>query len=177
MIHGRLIDLRPVRAADLAVLRRWEHDPQIDRWLATTVYALDARESQEQEFERLLRTPRVKIVVIQTKAEAIVGFIRLNDIDWQAHKASLRLFILPEMQNKGYGSDALRTLLHFCFTEMGLHRLGLTVLESNKRALAVYQRLGFVVEGCERESVWSAGRWQNMLHMGLLAHEWNEESE
>ncbi len=177
MLHGNLVDLRPVRIADLAVLRRWEHDAQIDHWLATTANALDARESPEQEFERLLRTPRVKIIAIQTKAEAIVGFIRLHDLDMQARKASLRILIAPEMQKRGYGTDALRTLIHFCFMELGLRRLGLSVLEGNKRAQAIYQRLGFVVEGCERESVWSAGQWHNMLSMGLLSHEWIEESE
>ncbi len=176
MLHGKLVNLRPVHAADLAVLRRWEHDPQIDHLQATTANTLDARESNEQEFERLLRTPRIKIVAIQTKAEALVGFIRLHDLDLQARKATLRILIAPEMQNRGYGSDALHTLIHFCFAELGLHRLGLIVLESNERALAVYQRLGFVVEGRERESVWSMGHWQAMLHMGLLAHEWHEES-
>lgn len=175
MISGKIVDVRPVRASDLTLLRQWEHDPQIDCWMATTANALDARESCEQEFERLLRTPKVKLLAVQTKTGIIIGFMRLNDIDTQARKASIRLLIAPEMHDQGYGTDALRTLLRFCFRELGLHRLGLVVLDTNERAVHVYQRLGFVIEGCERETVWSGGRWRNMLHMGVLHHEWREE--
>lgn len=177
MISGRIIDLRPVRASDFILLRQWEHDPQIDRWMATTATAIDARESHEQEFERLLRTPRVKLLAIQTKTTTVVGFVRLNDLDLTARKATVRLFLAPDMHGQGYATDALHTLLGFCFHELGLHRIGLVVREDNTRAIEVYKRLGFVLEGCERDAVWSEGRWINFLHMGLLDHEMREELE
>ena len=175
MIIGKQIELRPVLVTDLALLRQWEHDPHIDHWMATTANAIDARESYEQEFDRLLRTPRIKLLAVQNKDGAVVGFIRINDIDLVARKATIRMLIAPEMQGQGYGTDALRTLASFCFRELGLHRIGLVVREDNNRALAVYKHLGFQVEGCEREAVWTEGRWINFLHMGLLAHEWHEE--
>ena len=175
MISGNVVDLRPVCANDLAFLREWEHHPDIDHLMATKASALDARESKEQEFERLLRTPRVKIMAVQTKTANVVGFIRLNDLDLIARKAVVRLLIAPEMQGQGYGSDALRTLIHFCFYELGLHRLGLVVREDNTRAIAIYKHIGFRAEGCERETLWSNGKWVHFLHMGLLAHEWQKE--
>src|SRR3984893_11524522 len=110
VIPGTRIDLRPVRAADLTQLRQWEHDPQIAKLMATTATVLDTRESVEQEFDRLLRAPRIKLLTIQTKEGAVIGFIRLNDIDWIARKATIRLFVAPEMQGQGYGRDALHTL-------------------------------------------------------------------
>lgn len=175
MISGTHIDLRPVRAADLTLLRQWEQNPQIAGLMATTATVLDARESVEQEFDRLLRTPRVKLLAIQTKEESVIGFIRLNEIDFVARKATLRLFIAPEMQGHSYGTDALHTLACFCFRELGLHRLGLVVRIDNTRAMAIYKRLGYIVEGCEREATWVEGRWVDFVHMGLLAHEWQEE--
>ncbi len=177
MIPGRLVDLRPVRASDLVLLRQWEHAPQIDHWMATTANALDARESPEQEFDRLLRTPRVKLLAIQTKAATVVGLLRVNDLDLAARKATIRLFIAPDpdVHGHGYGTDALHTLAGFCFRELGLHRLGLVVREDNTRAIGIYKRLGFIVEGCERDAVWSEGHWVSFLHMGLLDSEWREE--
>ena len=175
MIPGRLVELRPVRAADLVLLRQWEHDPQIARWLGTTAAAIDAQESVEQEFDRLLRTARIKLLAIQTKDSVVVGFLRLHEVDLLARKAIVRLFIAPEMQGRGYGGDALRTLAGFCFEELGLHRLGLVVRAENVRAIALYQRLGFVIEGREREAVWGEGRWDDFVHMGVLAAEWPRE--
>jgi len=175
MIPGKYINLRPIIATDLTLLRQVEQHPNIARLLATTATALDARESIEQEFDRLLRLPRIKLLAIQTKAGAVIGFIRLNDIDVVARKATVRIMLAPDMQGQGYGTDALRCLADFCFRELGMHRLGLVVRDDNTRAIAVYKRLGYIVEGCERDATWSEGHWVNFLHMGLLAHEWHEE--
>lgn len=109
------------------------------------------------------------------KTGEVVGFIRLNDIDFIARKAAVRIFIRPDMQEQGYGTDALHTLACFCFRELGLHRLGLVVRDDNERARKVYERLGFVLEGCERDAAWVEGQWVNFLHMGLLAPQWREE--
>jgi diamine N-acetyltransferase len=130
---------------------------------------LDARESAEQEYDRLVRTPRVRLFVIQREAGEIVGFIRLNDLDYVARKAVVRILVGPQWQGKGYGSAALRQLIAFCFCELGLHRLGLVVRADHARALGVYQRLGFVAEGRERDAAWVNGRWVDFIHMGLLA--------
>ncbi|MFI5272337.1 MAG: GNAT family N-acetyltransferase [Ktedonobacterales bacterium] len=177
MIPGNVIDLRPVAVGDLRQLRVWEQSPQIAHWLATTASMVDARESPEQEFDRLLHSPRIKLLAIQTKAAVLTGLLRLNDVDFAQRKAQVRLFVAPEHQGRGYGSDALRTTARFCFDELGLHRLGLLVRADNVRARGIYERLGFSVEGREREAAWSAGRWVDFLHMGLLATEWRPSTD
>jgi RimJ/RimL family protein N-acetyltransferase len=177
MHSSKLIDLRPVHAADLHVLRRWESLPEIAAWMTTAANVIDARESVEQEYDRLLRTPRVKLLAIQTKAGEVVGFLRLNDLDFIARKATLRILIGPDYQRLGYGREALRGLIRFCFRELGLHRLGLVVRADNLHALRLYERLGFVPEGRERDAIWVAGRWVDFIHMGLLATEWREEGD
>lgn len=180
MIQGTNVELWPVRAMDLKVLRQWEQDAHISAMLGMRATALDSRETPEQEYERLLRTPRVKLLAIHTPACAdaastgeIVGFVRLNDVDLVARKASVRILIAPTHQGHGFGGAALRALVDFCFREMGLHRLGLVVREDNSRALELYKRLGFMVEGRERDAVWAEGRWVSFLHMGLLSDEWS----
>lgn len=171
MIVGTQVVLRPARAADLPLLRQWEADPAVAHWLGTSASALESRESAEQEYDRLLRTPRVRLLAIQTAAGAVIGFVRLNDLDQQARKVTLRLLVAPEQQSQGYGTAALRLLARFCFAELGLHRLGLVVRADNQRAIGVYRRLGFVEEGRERDALWSAGGWVDWLYMGLLAGE------
>lgn len=175
MIPGIHVDVRAVRVADLTMLRQWEGEPTISRLMATTATAIDSRESVEQEFERLLRAPRIKLLAIQTKEEMVIGFIRLNDLDYIARKATVRIFVAPAMQGRGYGTEALQILARFCFRELGLHRLGLVVRADNIRAIAIYQRLGYCNEGRERDAAWVEGAWVDFLHMGLLDSEWNEE--
>lgn len=180
MLQGAITRLRPVQIADIRLLRQWESDPHIAHWLTTTATTLDARESIEQEYDRLVKMPRIKLLAILEQRDdaegspSVVGFLRLHDIDPIDRKAIVRLFIAPDQQNKGYGTDALRTIIRFSFQELGLHRLGLVVRADHALALAVYERLGFIHEGREREAAWSAGQWVDLLHMGLLVDEWRE---
>jgi RimJ/RimL family protein N-acetyltransferase len=55
---------------------------------------------------------------------------------------------------------------------MNLHRLQLTVLDYNARAIAMYERLGFQREGTYRELGLRDGRRYDMHLYGLLRPEW-----
>ena len=172
MLSGDVCGVRPVQIADMHLLRMWEADSRV-AWGLGTAAAFDARESVEQEYDRLLRTPRVRLLAI-TVGERPAGFLRLNDLDFVSRKATIRLFIAPEFQGRGLGSEALRLVVTYCFDELGLHRLGLVVRADNTRALELYERFGFAVEGRERDAIFTAGHWVDFIHMGLLASDWSE---
>ncbi|HZM33384.1 MAG TPA: GNAT family protein [Burkholderiales bacterium] len=50
----------------------------------------------------------------------------------------------------------------------GLTRIELTVREHNDRAIALYERLGFVREGLKRNAVRIDGNYENLVCMGLV---------
>lgn len=77
----------------------------------------------------------------------------------------------PEHLGRGYGTDATRLVLGHAFVILGLHRVDLRVLDFNTRAIRLYRRCGFVVEGRERESCRINERWHDDIVMALLAHE------
>ena len=72
---------------------------------------------------------------------------------------------------KGYGQDAIRTLLTFVFGEMNLNRIYLRVYADHALAINAYRKCGFVEEGCLRQGVYSEGRYHDMLVMGILKQE------
>ncbi|KAL5689959.1 hypothetical protein EMGR_008285 [Emarellia grisea] len=84
----------------------------------------------------------------------------------------LGISIARQNQDKGYGSEAISWMLDWAFLTAGLHRVELVVAEWNERAQKVYRRLGFASEGRKRQCLWKAGRWWDLLFMGILAHEW-----
>lgn len=73
---------------------------------------------------------------------------------------------------KGYGTDAMRILLRYAFTELNLHRVSLDVFEYNPRAIRSYEKAGFRREGCERGFLNREGRRWDLIHMGILRSEW-----
>ncbi len=80
-----------------------------------------------------------------------------------------------ENWGKGIGGEAMTLALDFTFRELNLHRVQLTVFEYNERAIALYERLGFVREGVCREFMQRDGRRYDMYLYGLLRREWEAQ--
>ncbi|TGA99386.1 N-acetyltransferase [Sporolactobacillus shoreae] len=77
-------------------------------------------------------------------------------------------------RNKGYGTDALKVILHYAFHELNLNRVSLDVIEYNAWAIHAYEKVGFQHEGRMRDAVLRDGKSYDRLIMGILRSEWEE---
>ena len=73
---------------------------------------------------------------------------------------------------KGYGQDAVRTLLDYGFRHLNLARIALRVLADDERAVGAYRKAGFVEEGRLRAHAWYDGARHDELVMSVLREEW-----
>ncbi|MFH1145840.1 MAG: GNAT family protein, partial [bacterium] len=69
----------------------------------------------------------------------------------------------------------MELFVSYVFKKWKLHRVELDVYEYNPRAIKVYKRLGFKVEGRRRERVLYKGRWYDDIHMSILDREWKRK--
>ena len=102
----------------------------------------------------------------------LVGHIALWGIDLRNKGATLGVIVGEEYAGKHYGPDAIKVIVRYGFKEIGLHRIQLQAYAYNERAIAVYEKLGFVHEGTGRETVFHDGSWQDEVTMSILDHEW-----
>jgi RimJ/RimL family protein N-acetyltransferase len=79
---------------------------------------------------------------------------------------------VPELWNQGLGRDVMETLLRFGFEQMNLHRIYLRVFADNKRAVHLYEVIGFQHEGCWRQAAFRHSRYHDLLWMSILRGEW-----
>ncbi|MCJ1281655.1 hypothetical protein MMC26_000976, partial [Xylographa opegraphella] len=99
------------------------------------------------------------------------GFI--SQVAFARHRSSkIGLEILAKYQNKGYGSEAIRWILDWGFRIAGLHRIGIGCFSWNDGARRLYERLGFVPEGRQREALWHDGGWHDIIEFSMLEDEW-----
>ncbi len=59
----------------------------------------------------------------------------------------------------------------------GLHRVDLSVLAYNTRAIACYRACGFIEEGRERQAALVDGTWHDFVVMGILEYDWHRSAE
>ena len=82
--------------------------------------------------------------------------------------AELLTYIHQDFHNVGLGTAMLAKLIELARRE-GLHRIGLRVVADNKRAVHLYQKMGFKIEGVMKDAYFGEdGKYHDELIMGLL---------
>jgi RimJ/RimL family protein N-acetyltransferase len=109
-------------------------------------------------------------VVLLAEADGeLAGYLELTGGTARRNRATTHLVIgvLARASGRGVGSGLLREALRWAAGH-GLHRVELTVMAHNTRAIALYQRMGFVTEGRARECLLVDGRFVDELTMAVL---------
>jgi RimJ/RimL family protein N-acetyltransferase len=175
-IPGKRIRLRAIERGDIPTFVRWFNDAEVRHYLDMLMPMSQAEE--ERWFEAHLDKRDSPIFGIETLDGLLIGNVGLSDIDWQNRHAVLGIVIGErEYWDKGYGSEAITTLLRFVFEEMNLHRVSLRVFDYNLRAVRCYEKCGFKREGRLRQARFHDGKYHDELVMGILRDEFSAVDE
>lgn len=168
--------LRPPQDGDVAARLLIGNKPEIHRMFGGD--PADFRELTPEGAEawvESLKAQRHGWVIEQ--GGQLVGSVRLHALNPIDRRAALSIGILAtDTLDKGVGTEAMRLVAQYAFGPLGLNRLSVRVLDFNQRAIAAYRKVGFQVEGREREAAFIAGQWHDDLMMGLLAREFEAVS-
>jgi RimJ/RimL family protein N-acetyltransferase len=166
--------LRPLERADLPRYQELLSDPEIGLLYGGLGVPENLAKLQRRydagEFDATDRT-----LPLMIEAEGVpIGHLHLtNSENLPSRAATFGIFIGdPAYLGRGYGTEASILLLDYAFGVLGYHKINLDLFEYNRRALAMYEKLGFVVEGRRRENHWSRGRFWDDILMGITAEEW-----
>ena len=76
-------------------------------------------------------------------------------------------------QGKGLATEAVKLILHHCFTALHLHRITATTDCENLKSIQLLERLKFRREAHYVENVWFKGHWGSEYVYAMLANEFN----
>ena len=178
MIDGNLVRLRPIRRSDLPYLRAWHDDPEVMRHWGQSCPLV--REDQFEDdlagrFARFGESGYFALVPKEPADAPPIGRLEWEGLDRLNRSAEVMILIGdPAYWGRGFGTDALVTLLRYLFQVQGLNRVTLMVLSWNERAIRSYEKAGFVIEGVLREDVYDDGRYHDQTVMGILRREFDE---
>jgi len=177
MIYGDRVRLRAIEREDIPRFVRWFNDPEVRRYL--TAYEPMSRVKEERWFEGYLSRRDDIILAIEAREGdewVHIGNVGLHRIDWKNRVAKLGIVIGERgYWGRGYGTDAVRTMLRYAFLELGLNRVELEVFGFNRRAIRCYEKAGFVREGARRHALYRDGKYHDVVIMGILRSEFSPE--
>ena len=102
-----------------------------------------------------------------------IGTARLHGLEEKDRRAKYAIGIFdPAYWGQGLGGEATQLVLGYAFDVLRLYRIELRVLAYNVRAIACYEKCGFVREGVAREAAQVDGRWEDDWMMAVLAQDY-----
>ena len=161
-------------------------DPVMEVLISGACLGAGGTAAAEEEIEQIAKSKVGALIQIPAQEgtpdakPTIIGFLTLSTPppSMAVHrKAMLGIGIVEPYQNKGYGSEAINWITDIGFRHLGLHRIAIGAMSYNERAVNLYQRLGFVVEGRKRGAVWFDRQWYDMVDMSMLEDEWLERQD
>lgn len=174
MIEGEKINLVAVSMDYLPVYQKWINDPEVSDKLGVLWFPFNMEKEREWVERNAAPDDWRKTFTILTKNGKPIGNISLMDIDFTHRAATLGIMIgEKDYWDRGYGSDAINTLLDFSFNMLGLHRIELRTLVLNKRAIECYKKCGFKIEGKKRKHWFYEGKYYDDLLMSILREDWD----
>jgi diamine N-acetyltransferase len=171
-VVGERVALGPLRRDLLPTYQRWMNDLSILRWFGAPMQPMTLeREAAWYDHEATVEGP-IGFTIYERAGWRPIGNCALNEVDHRHGTAYLAILIGErDARGKGYGTEAVRLLLDFAFTALGLHNVQLGVDEANLAARRAYEKAGFKEIGRRRQAILELGRRWDEILMDCLATE------
>lgn len=172
-LYGKKVVLRAVEEEDLEMLRELTNSPDFEKMIVGWSFPI-SKKDQMNWFMNCKNDLSCLRYTIETEEDGPVGMIGLKDIDWKNGTASgLGMRIAKkEIRTRGLATDAWMTLMRYAFDELRLNRINGSALAYNSASLRVCEKVGFKVEGTQRQAVYKNGEFFDLVMMGCLKEDY-----
>jgi RimJ/RimL family protein N-acetyltransferase len=169
---GSKIYLRPLDLEDIAALTMWLNDPEVTRNML--IYRPLTRMAEEAFLRKISESESDFVLGMMVReTEQFIGVAGLHHLDVRNRHVSFGICVGEKSAwGKGYGTETTRLMVRHAFDTLNLNRLWLHVYEYNERAVRVYQKVGFQIEGRLRQDTFRDGRYWDTIVMAVLREEW-----
>jgi ribosomal protein S18 acetylase RimI-like enzyme len=125
-------------------------------------------EKQQKFIDRIL-SEKKSILFVAESDDKLVGFILASgsNLMRNQHSVYLVLGVHEEYQGKGVASQLFSRVFEWA-KENGISRLELTVIKNNYKAVNLYRKMGFVIEGEKVHSLMIKGEPVNEYYLYKL---------
>ncbi len=92
--------------------------------------------------EEKRKSKAIIFTMLEKNTHKFIGNIEILEVN--NNTANIGISITKDMQNKHYGSEALKTFINYCFNTLNLDEVDLEVYSHNKKGINCYQKVGFI---------------------------------
>lgn len=172
-IETKRLTLRPMTAPDVPSLEEWMPDKSIYAYWGKPPGKTDKNPSLM--FSKADgSTKSFHLGIALNEDRKVIGEIWIYLIE-NDRMAKLAVRVGRSFQGKGYGSEAVRAMIDFCFRETELQRIWTDVHTDNSPSCKMLEKCGFTREGTIRQgkmvSMWCDYHLYGLLKSDVVRHQ------
>lgn len=172
MYEGHLVRLRAFERGDADANHAFVNDYETLRGMLSGIPFPASMEDEYRWLEQQTSYSRGEYQFAVEDFEGdLVGRCGIIRLDWKNRVAELGIMIGTPYRRRGYASEAMALLCDFCFREMNLHKLKVSVFDFNEGAIRCYEKNGFVREGVLRGEMWRDGAYRDVVLLARFSTE------
>jgi [ribosomal protein S5]-alanine N-acetyltransferase len=172
-LKSERLNLRPINLSDLNNIHQLHSLPETDEFntlgipenIEETKVILDQWISENQKEKNQIYT-----FVIEFQQQ-FVGLITLNLGKEKYKNAEFWYKLHVNFWNKGFATEALKTLINFAFNDLNLHRITAGCAVENIGSIRVLEKVGMTLEGRKRQILPLKTGWSDNFEYAILETE------
>ncbi|WP_372755238.1 GNAT family N-acetyltransferase [Mariniflexile sp.] len=169
-LKGEHIYLRALEPEDLEFIHAIENDESV--WeISNTITPYSKfliKQYLKQSHKDIFEVKQLRLVISNYNHEPL-GMIDLFDFDFKNSRAGVGILVKePRQRAKGIGSEALKLLVNYSFSQLGLHQLYCNVSEENEVSIKLFTKQGFKNIGLKKDWIFVNGSYKNEYIFQLI---------
>ena len=161
------IGFRPIDHEDLEALRALYNDMTTFLQLGTPDMVTSEEQVDWWKHSSEDKRNRRYCIVGGEAHRAVIGILRIRNINHVNKNCEVGLDIVPAHRGQGYGRKSYEMILEYLFKHLNMHTVYLRVIDMNRRARALYERVGFELTGKFPEFIYRNGTYRDYLLMSI----------
>jgi [ribosomal protein S5]-alanine N-acetyltransferase len=107
--------------------------------------------------------------VAEKRGDRCIGMVNYHHREPHNRRLELGYILAPSQHRQGLMTEALQTLVAYCFGELRTHRIEAMISPDNRASIKLVERLGFQREGGPLRDYWRVGeQYRSVLVYGLI---------
>ncbi|WP_144509824.1 GNAT family N-acetyltransferase [Bacillus sp. FJAT-22090] len=112
--------------------------------------------------------------IVLKETEEVIGTVGLNNLVRAQKRTEIGYDLLPEYWRRGIVSEAVETVIRYCFNELALFRIAAVTFTENESSYKLLLKLGFQKEGLLRGYIYQNEQSNDTFVFSLIQPEWRK---
>ena len=172
-IVGEKIVLRAIEVKDRDMFLELINDSETEMMIGGKSLPVSSVEQEQWIKDQISDKSSIRFVITKKNDDEGIGTIILSDVDYINGTAQVHIKMSKKNgRGCGYGTDALKTVISYTFTELRLNCIYSEVLSYNSVSQKLFEKCNFKRDGILRSRVFKNNKYQDVIAYSLLKMEY-----